>query len=212
MKKIIAKHKSLWKDKNFLKTFAVSALFILASLLINHVASVYATSRASNPVDDIILSNFPVVNVDFIVNEGMITFVSFVALLLFLEPKRIPFALKTVALLFIVRSIFVTMTHLGPFPSRSYLDPQDLLYSLNLGGDYFFSGHTSFPFTVALIFWEQKTIRNVALASTAIFAISVLLGHLHYSIDVFSAFFIAYGIFHMSQKLFPADFKLFHRE
>lgn len=209
---LLAKHKNLWSNKNFLISVATSLLFVMASLLINHFTSAYATGKAGNAVDDIFLSNLPVFNVDFIVNEGTLMFAAFVIFMLFLEPKKIPFTLKSIAIFYITRSIFVTMTHLGPFPERSYLNPNDLLYSFNFGGDYFFSGHTGFPFLIALIFWKNKQVRWTALGASIFFGASVILGHLHYSIDVFSAFFISYGIFHIAQKLFVKDFALFHTE
>jgi membrane-associated phospholipid phosphatase len=183
-------------------------IFSAASVLINHIASVYATLSAGNPVGDILLDNIPVMNVDFIVNEGAIIFLVFVFLLLLNEPKRIPFTLKGVAIFYIVRSIFLVMTHIGPFPTQSYLDPTDLLYRFNIGGDFFFSGHTGLPFLVALIFWDEKNIRIVALITSVVFGISVIVGHLHYSIDVFAAFFITYGIFHITRKAFISDYQM----
>jgi len=212
MGKIIERYNRVWKDKEFLTSVAVGVLYIVFSILFNHFTSLYATGKAGNAVDDILLSNIPVFNVDFIVNEGMMAFVIFVLFVHFLEPKKIPFTLKSVAVFYIVRSIFITMTHIGPFPERSYLDPKDLLYALNFGGDYFFSGHTGFPFLIALIFWNNKQVRWAALIASIIFGTSVILGHLHYSIDVFSAFFISYGIYHIAQRLFAKDFALFHRE
>jgi hypothetical protein len=41
-----------------------------------------------------------------------------------------------------------------------------------------------------------------------VFAVAVLLAHIHYSIDVFAAPFMAYGIFKVSQYLFLRDYKL----
>jgi membrane-associated phospholipid phosphatase len=42
-----------------------------------------------------------------------------------------------------------------------------------------------------------------------VFAIVVLLGHLHYSIDVLSAYFITFSVFHLCTFLFRKDWKFF---
>ncbi|MCL5009147.1 MAG: hypothetical protein M1400_02270, partial [Patescibacteria group bacterium] len=55
----------------------------------------------------------------------------------------------------------------------------------------------------------DRLLRYVFLAASVVFGAAVLLGHLHYSIDVFSAFFITYGIYRIAVKIFPADSKLF---
>jgi hypothetical protein len=41
---------------------------------------------------------------------------------------------------------------------------------------------------------------------------TALLAHLHYSIDVFAAFFITYSIYHIGIKLFKKDFDFFTLE
>ena len=65
---------------------------------------------------------------------------------------------------------------------------------------------------MALIFWHEKRARYFFLASSVYFGAIVLLGHLHYSIDVASAFFITYGIFHVAVWLFPKDYAVFLAE
>jgi membrane-associated phospholipid phosphatase len=81
---------------------------------------------------------------------------------------------------------------------------------ISFGGDLFFSGHTGMPFLLALIFWEDKWTRFLFLGFSIMFGIVVLLAHLHYSIDVLSAFFITYTIFHLALYIFKKDRDMFH--
>ena len=208
---IIKKHKHFWRLPDFRQSFIVGALFLAFSLLFNHFSSAYATLRAGNSVTDLLLDNLPVVNVDFVVNEGVILFGAYIIMLLLHEPKKIPFVLKSYALFVLVRAIFVTFTHLGPIPDQSYLDPTELLQRMNIGGDYFFSGHTGAPFLLALIFWNDFRTRIVCFVASFIFATSVIIGHLHYTIDVFAAFFIAHGIYVMAKIFFWKDCVLFNK-
>jgi hypothetical protein len=206
--RIITKNKTHWSNRNFIFSSIAGILLFLFSIFVNYFAAGYATTRASSSVEDIFLSNLPVVNVDFIVNDVAIAFFIFALLLLFIEPKRISFVFKSTALFVLIRSAFIVLTHLGPYPDHSHIGRHDLLRSFNIGGDLFFSGHTGLPFLIALIFWDEKWIRYTFLAASIVFGASVILGHLHYSIDVFAAFFITYSIFHIAKKIFPADYRL----
>src|SRR3989344_5297911 len=85
----------------------------------------------------------------------------------------------------------------------------DAIYTyLNFQTGLFFSGHTGMPFLVALIFLNNKMVRYVLLSLSFIFAVAVLLAHIHYSIDVLAAPFMAYCIFKIAQYLFPRDYDL----
>ena len=99
------------------------------------------------------------------------------------------------------------MTHLAPPAAQIYIDPTDYIQQLSHGDDLFFSGHTGFPFLLAIIFWHKKYLRWLFLACTLIGGTAVILGHLHYSIDVFSVLFISFGVFHIAKYLFPQDAK-----
>jgi hypothetical protein len=178
----------------------------------NYYAILFSTERASNPVTDIILSNIPVFEVDALFVYGTLVFAVVSVLLFLAHPKRIPFALKAVALFWIIRSAFVVMTHLAPFEPYIVSDFSPRVNDLFFGGDLFFSAHTGMPFLGALAFWNEKGLRNLYLLGSVFFAVVVLLGHLHYSIDVASAFFITYGIFHIAQWLFPHDWALFRSQ
>lgn len=209
MSSIFKKYKRLYLENNFLGPVLMSLVFLIFSLFINYAAGTYATERASNSVTDIILSNFPVFDVDWIFIYGPILFFVAVVALIIIEPKWMPFTLKSIALFVLVRAFFITLTHLGPFPDQIRFSSNFILNKLTFGGDLFFSGHTGLPFLMALIFWKFRSLRLIFLAISFIFGASVLLGHIHYSIDVVSAFFITYTIYHICIRAFPKDFKLF---
>lgn len=207
MPKFLAKHRALWSKRDFTISVIFGFLTFIASLVANFFSGTYASSRASSSVTDLILSNLPVVNLDFIFVEGFAIFAILVTLICLLEPKRIPFVLKTVALFIFIRAIAVSLTHIGPFPTQAPIDESRIVDWFNFTGDLFFSGHTGLPFLMTLIFWREKILRYFFLTVSILFACAVLLGHWHYSIDVFAAYFITHTIFHISKIFFKKDFQ-----
>ena len=209
MQNIIVKHKEIW-NKDFFKLAMGGFVLFAISLFANNLATIFAAKRVSEPVTDIILSNVKIYDVDGVIVAATLFVFFFTILLLIADPKKIPFVFKTVALFILIRSIFIMLTHIGPFTPHLFNEPNQFQSLLGLGyaGDLFFSGHTGMPFLLALIFWHTKTIRWIFLVSSIILGISVLLGHLHYSIDVAAAYFITYTIFHLGQEFFPRDWKL----
>jgi len=204
MKQRIQDYQTYFSNKKFLGALALSLIFLTISLFINFYAGTYATERASNSVTDIILSNTRAYDLDgaFVYGSVLLTLCIFFVCLY--KPRRIPFTIKSIALFVIIRSIFITLTHLGPFPSQIMIH-SDFLSKVSFGGDLFFSGHTGLPFLLALIFWDDKLMRYIFISFSLMFAVVVLLAHLHYSIDVLSAFFITYSIFHIALYIFKKD-------
>ena len=194
------------KDKDYLVSLLFGLLFLAASLVVNYYAGVYATESVSNSVTDLILNNTRVYDLDSIFVYGSIAFWTFVLLYCSYEPKRTPFILKSVALFIVIRSVFVSLTHIGPFPEQAALE-SDLISKLSFGGDLFFSGHTGLPFLLTLIFWDNLYLRLLFLFSSFVFGVVVLLTHMHYSIDVLSAFFITYSIFRIATLIFKDDYR-----
>lgn len=211
MKTLKETYFSHFTNKKFLIAFATSLLFLAVALVINFYAGTYATKSASNSVTDIILSNTRAYDLDGFFIYGTMFFICFIFFILLLHPHKAPFTIKSIALFVIIRSLFITLTHLGPFPSQIAIN-SDFLSKFSFGADLFFSGHTGLPFLLALIFWREPLLRYIFLTFSLMFAIVVLLAHLHYSIDVLSAFFITYSIFHITLYMFKKDKEMFHNQ
>jgi divalent metal cation (Fe/Co/Zn/Cd) transporter len=201
--------KAHFKNKDFTFSVVTAFLFFLISFGINFIAGTYASNVASNSVTDVILSNTRVYDVDFLFTYGILILWIPIIFICLWHPKRIPFVLKSIALFIIIRAIFISITHIGPFPT--HIDIVGNFNSImNFTGDLFFSAHTGLPFLMALIFWQYKNIRYFCIACSIFFGTVVLLGHVHYSIDVLGAFFITYTIFHLAEILFKKDRSLFY--
>lgn len=206
----LAVHKTYFTNKQFLSSLVASASLLAGSLVLNFYAALYASERASNPVTDIILSNFGPYDLDGVFIYGPVIFWVLVGLMVLHKPNRIPFVLKSIALFVVIRSIFISMTHIAPFPTGIPINYSlDIVGIFTSGGDLFFSAHTGLPFLMALLFWEVPYLRYTFVAISIFFGIVVLLAHLHYTIDVFAAFFITYSIFHIAETIFKKDYVMF---
>jgi hypothetical protein len=203
-------HRNLWGDRSFVLNVIFGVVLLLVAFVINYFAQIFALHSVSNPVTDIILDNTRVWDVTFVFVYGVFIFWGFMGVMLIIEPKRTPFLLKSLALFVVIRSIFITMTHLAPFATHLELPIDNVLslFNFSFGADFFFSAHTGGPFLAALVFWDHKYVRYFCLVASVFFGVIVLLSHLHYSIDVFGAFFITYSIYHMAVYFFKRDFAL----
>jgi hypothetical protein len=150
---------------------------------------------------DIILDNYGPMNLSII----FVWFSIFISLLFYVyplvfEPKRFYYFVFIGALLMITRSIFITLTHLqSPF-DQVQADWPSWAGFIVFSNDLFFSGHTSFPF-LGFLMSKKPLIKYFMLLSSIIIGWSALLMHQHYSIDVFAAFFITYGVYKIGNRI-----------
>ena len=189
-----------WKAPAFISKLFFSFGFFTFSLVINYYAVRHATSNAGEPIGDLILNILPKIDTTFIHEKLASILQTLTALILVCNPKLINFTLRAVGVLVLTRAVFINLTFLG-LPQGSI--PLQSFYTY--GGDLFFSGHVALAFMIALIFWNIPKIKYLYLIISLGMGIEVLLGHYHYSIDVFAAPFITYGIFMLSKKLFRED-------
>jgi hypothetical protein len=207
-------YRTYFTDKNFVISFTSGLLFLGVSLVAQFFISGYVNTITSGPVSDLILSNIRVYNVGGIFVYGSVVLV-FVGLFVGVRHiNYLPFAMKSIAIFTLIRSVFVSLTHISAFPLHAVITSsffnREAFNGIFTGNDLFFSGHTGLPFLLALMFWDNKKMRFLFLGFSVLFAVVVLLGHIHYSIDVLSAYFITYSIFHICKALFKKDWKLFH--
>jgi hypothetical protein len=214
MKDFFKRHKLFWTDKIVLSHVAISIGLFFVSLLFTYVATTYTKTYTQYIVPDLLLDALPVINVGVIFFQGAFLFLVALIAILFYEPKYIPFVLESTALFFFTRSLFMVMTHLTA-PSVEYYNyihhenhVKEVLFTVSSGNDLFFSGHAGYPFLLAFIFWNSKLLRFFFLLASLVGSVAVIFGHLHYSIDVFSAFFIAYGVFEIAKKIFKKEYLL----
>lgn len=206
------RYQASWFDRYVRFSIPLSLLvFLLSVFVVQPMAIEFANDAATSPVGDIILSNTPVFNVGYFFVYGMFIMIAFITLLCLYYPKRAPFVLHSLTLFILVRSAFVSMTHVGNFTTQAISTFGPGITMQFFGADHFFSGHAGAPFLMALIFWDNRALRYIFLAWSVFFSIVVLLGHLHYTIDVFSAFFITFGIYHIARRFFPREHALFLR-
>ena len=209
-------YKPCFTDRRFVYSLIEGFFLLGISLIIQFFTSAYVNSLPSTPVADLILSNTRVRDVDGIFVWGTVFIFLFVFFLGIKQIQRVPFIIKSVALFTLIRSVFVVLTHISAFPTHvvisSVFFTREAFNGIFTGNDLFFSGHTGLPFLLALMFWDSIYLRYIFLFFSGMFATVVLLGHIHYSIDVLSAFFITYSIFQLCKFFFKKDWELFGKK
>jgi len=214
MRNLSAEYRRVF-NKEGKRSLYVALLILALSLIFQYYVGVYSTARATQFVGDLFLDNLPVVNVNPIIIEGALWAVFATVLLVAAKPRYLIFTLKAVAVFLAIRAFFNAVTHLGIYPDQ--LNPgngtfSQLYVATGLETGYFFSAHTGLPAFMALIFWREKIWRFFFATLSVLFGISVLLAHVHYSIDVFAAPFMAYAIFKLSEYLFSGDYQLIQND
>jgi hypothetical protein len=205
------RHEQFWTKPRLVSFLHGICLFAVA-MVIQKIADAYVGGIRGVVVPDIILDHIPTLDIDPVIVQGALILTFVIMLLLLVKPKYLTFTVKALAVFVITRSFFISLTHLGASPRELTLDTNNFGFGLynwlyNTNGDFFFSGHTGAPYLMALIFWQEKFWRLFFIATSILFAASVLLAHIHYSIDVFAAPFITYSIFVIARDVFPKDYR-----
>lgn len=119
------------------------------------------------------------------------------------DPTRLLFTIQLYILMVAVRILAMYLLPLDP-PAKIIVLKDPLVEFFGTGQtltkDLFFSGHTATLFILFLTS-EKKTIKQIFLISTILVAFSVLLQHVHYTIDVVAAPFFTYACYKLLKKI-----------
>lgn len=202
------RYKIVFGQKYFPISALISAGILLFGYLVNFYASAFNDTFVYPSVGDSILDKIPTYNLEFLYVWGVYALISVALVYAFLFlPQRGLFIMKTYGILLLVRGIFILLTNYGPPAGFFYADgivPGNYIMERFLfKNDLFFSGHVAIPFMASLLFrGANKFIEVFLLIGSFVMAITVLLMHVHYSIDVFAAYFITYGVYAVSNEVF----------
>ncbi|MFA7707740.1 MAG: phosphatase PAP2-related protein [Candidatus Pacearchaeota archaeon] len=191
--------KELWENRYLI---FLSLVFLILAIVLDYAAGKYVTKTDGVVAPDLILDSIPTINLSFIYVYGAVFFIALLFIYpLFFRVKELHVVISQFSLLVMVRGIFICLTHLEvPTEAVKFYIPKTL-FLLNFTNDLFFSGHTAFPFLGYLLFKGEK-IRYFFLAMSMIMGAVVLLMHVHYTIDVLSAFFITFGTYKFGEIFF----------
>jgi hypothetical protein len=180
----------------------ISLILLALAITLNYATGIYVDKKIGVPAPDLILDNIPTLDLDVFFTYGFsLVLVILLAYPLFFKVEELHKAISQFSLLVLVRSFFVSLTHLSiPANALVYTAPK-IFAIFDFQNALFFSGHTAIPFLGFLLFRKEK-IGIFFLIATVILAATVLFMHVHYSIDVFSALFITYGCYKIGEWFF----------
>ena len=171
--------------------FLITALISLANFLN------YVETRNGIVLPDPLLNLFQPINLTWL-TFGIIYFSLLLTIfLLAKKPESILLTIQTYVLIIAVR---IVMMYVVPFnPPKNMLalnDPFVQFFGTGqiLTKDLFFSGHTAIMFLFYLVA-KSKKIKKILIVLTIIVAASVIIQHVHYTVDVLVAPFVTYGCY-----------------
>jgi hypothetical protein len=187
-------------DKSFLLHFILSFLFMVWSLNRFSLFVGGVEKRVGVVLNDPLLSKFQAIDVTWITFLLIYGFLLWGTLAIAPYPKRVLTCAQTYGLLVLFRWIAMYLTPFDPPQGMILLrDPivEGTTTSITLTKDLFFSGHTATAFMYFLMV-PYRRLKIIFFIATLLIATCVLIQKVHYSIDVFSAFFFTYGAYRLS--------------
>jgi len=175
----------------------ISLILLALAIFISKISIKKTLSiQGIEPARDLILTNFGPYNFPFnylYLWGPVILIFTYFLYPVFCKREKIFYYLNMFSFLYLTRAFSILLTNLKN-PSDAIFPK--MIYFPSESNDLLFSGHVGLAFLSYLMFKEDsKIMKTIALIATFLMVITVLALHVHYSIDVFAAFFIVYGIY-----------------
>jgi hypothetical protein len=178
---------------------AVGLSLMGLSALVNRLANDYINTfpPANESLPDIIHALFQPMDFNLFVTAGeQVVMILIFTYLLFWDTENFPFSFILLGSFFLVRSGFLFCTILpAPFPRID--DTEIFKVGLVTFGtrDLFPSGHAGSLLVLGFLIQKDRWVRVTVFILAFLASLAVLLMHVHYTIDVFGALFIAYAVY-----------------
>jgi len=189
--------------KDHKRSFIVSLIYLVLVLCFFASFVQYVEGRDGITYTDPVLEMFSPIDLTWLIFTLIYGSLVLAVIHLLDKPQLLHLAVLTYAVLVSIRMGAMYLLPLNP-PEDSILlnDPFVQLFGSTeiLTKDLFFSGHTATLFMLYLV-CRSKPIKTVFLACTVLIGLGVLLQHVHYSVDVFVAPFIAFAACSIATRL-----------
>lgn len=190
-----------WKEfiSSKQKRFELISTLILLSVVLFSLTRflIFIESRNGFSFEDPLLKLFEPIDLTWLTFTLIYGSIITAIFYLISKPEKLLFTIQFYTLMVVVRIIAMWLLPLNP-PEKmiTLVDPFVEFFGTGktLTKDLFFSGHTATLFILFLT-TDSKYLKLFFLICTIGVAISVLLQHVHYSIDVFAAVIITYACY-----------------
>ena len=175
----------------------VSIIFLAAALYLYSAFLGFVEAREGFSFNDPVLNLFHPVDLTWLIFSAIYLSLFTGIIILVRNPVRLTLAIQAYTVLILVRMIAMYSLPFDPPSSMIPLkDPFVQLFGTGklLTRDLFFSGHTATLFLLFLVV-DKKPYKQLFLFLTVLVAVSVILQHVHYFIDVLAAPFFTFGCF-----------------
>ena len=195
--------KSFLKDRKNLTEFVITAVMVTAVIIAFSHFLHFIEQRDGVILNDPILRTFNPIDLTWLTFALIYLSLIIFVVTTFNKPDKLLIAFQAYGLMLIFRTIAMYLT---PFEAPETIlllnDPFVQFFAKGdiLTKDLFFSGHTGTLFLVFLLA-ENKTLKTIFLILTILVGSAVLLQHVHYSVDVFVAPFVAFGAYKITQQI-----------